>query len=124
MIVEGTGHKKNKTIRNYQVSHVFGKTKNIYSFTAPWNITFIPKVLDPFTGHEAKGDAITEFTGMFQNHVYKQFHEMIDEYNALMKKKVKEVKQWLEIYCFEGLDEKAVATTKLEILSEFGVVKL
>ena len=46
-IQELTGHKKNKTIQNYQVSHVFGRTKNVFCFTAPWNIIFIPKLIDP-----------------------------------------------------------------------------
>lgn len=39
-----TGLKKNKDIRNYQVSHIFGRTKNIFTFTAPWNIIFMPKI--------------------------------------------------------------------------------
>ena len=46
---------KHEMIRNYQVSHVFGRTKNVFAFTAPWNIVYMPKLLDPLTGHEAKG---------------------------------------------------------------------
>lgn len=41
---------KYKQLRNYQVSHIFGQTKNPFSFTAPWNIVYIPKIMDPFTG--------------------------------------------------------------------------
>ena len=56
---------KNKILlKNYQISHVFGRTKNPLAFCAPWNIVYIPKVMDPFTGHEAKGDYVTEFTNL------------------------------------------------------------
>ena len=44
-----TDKRKNKNIFNYQVSHVYGRTKNVFCFTAPWNIVFIPKIIDPFT---------------------------------------------------------------------------
>jgi len=55
IIRELTGYSKTKyskyeLIRNYQISHIFGRTKNIYAFTAPWNIVYMPKMLDPFTG--------------------------------------------------------------------------
>ena len=38
-----TGYKRNINLLNYQVSHIFGRTKNIFLFEAPWNIAFIPK---------------------------------------------------------------------------------
>ena len=43
LLERNTGYRKNKSIFNYQVSHVFGLTNNVYCFTAPWNIVFIPK---------------------------------------------------------------------------------
>ena len=36
-----TVNSKYELIRNYQISHIFGRTKNIYAFTAPWNIVYI-----------------------------------------------------------------------------------
>lgn len=45
---------------------MFGRTKNIYAFTAPWNIVYMPKILDPFTGHEAKGEMVDEYRMLFQ----------------------------------------------------------
>tara|TARA_R110002110_G_scaffold415748_1_gene654853 strand:- start:94698 stop:95375 length:678 start_codon:yes stop_codon:yes gene_type:complete len=72
-------------LRNYQVSHVFGRTKNVFAFTAPWNIVFIPKILDPFTGHEAKGDAVSEFIGMFQREVFERFAPQIQSFNETME---------------------------------------
>ena len=61
----------NKNLENYQISHVFGNTKNVYCFTAPWNLVFIPKIIDPLTGHEAKGDFVGEFQGLFKRFIFK-----------------------------------------------------
>lgn len=76
LIEKLTGYAKSnksklKRIRNFQVSHVFGRTKNPLAFTAPWNIVYLPKIFDPFTGHEAKGDEVIEFTKQFQKNVSK-----------------------------------------------------
>ncbi|MGS2723175.1 hypothetical protein ACVBEJ_05470 [Porticoccus sp. GXU_MW_L64] len=71
-------------LRNYQVSHVFGRTKNVFAFTAPWNIVYIPKILDPFTGHEAKGDAVSEFSAMFQREMANRFEPQIESFNQIM----------------------------------------
>lgn len=87
-----TGYKKNgkgeNSIVNYQVSHVFGRTKNPLAFTAPWNIVFIPKVFDPFTGHESKGDLTDEFTKRLKLMISKKYLKLIVEFNQIMKKKV------------------------------------
>jgi len=84
-----TGYSKTKStnhelIRNYQISHIFGRTKNIYAFTAPWNIVYMPKMLDPFTGHEAKGEMIEQYTLLFQKQAYQQFGKLIDEFNEIV----------------------------------------
>jgi len=89
IIRELTGYSKTKSskhelIRNYQISHIFGRTKNVYAFTAPWNIVYMPKMLDPFTGHEAKGDMIDEYTILFQKQGYKQFGKLIDDFNEII----------------------------------------
>lgn len=75
---------KHESIRNYQVSHIFGRTKNIFLFTAPWNIVYLPKMIDPFTGHEAKGDLINEYQTMFQQKSYKHFEMLIADYNQIV----------------------------------------
>ncbi|EPF28976.1 hypothetical protein DWB79_06175 [Treponema medium] len=95
LLEDNTGYKKNLTIFNYQVSHVFGQTKNVYCFTAPWNIVFIPKIIDPFTGHEAKGDYVDEFKNLFKNHIYKLYKELIDEYNEITNDYRIKVEKWL-----------------------------
>jgi hypothetical protein len=83
---KSSNHKssKHKPIRNYQVSHIFGRTKNIYLFTAPWNIVYLPKIIDPFTGHEAKGDLIDEYQTMFQQKSYVRFEALIEDYNQII----------------------------------------
>jgi len=44
----------------------------------------MPKILDPFTGHEAKGEMIDEYTELFQKQTYKQFGRQIDEFNEII----------------------------------------
>jgi hypothetical protein len=56
----------------------------VYAFTAPWNLVYIPKILDPFTGHEAKGKMISEFTVLFQRKGYEHFEGLIEEFNEII----------------------------------------
>lgn len=96
LLVKATGYRKNKTIFNYQVSHVFGLTKNVYCFTAPWNIVFIPKIIDPFTGHEAKGAYVNEFQSLFKKYIYEEYKELIDDYNCMIRKQYPAIKAFFE----------------------------
>ena len=89
MIRDVTGYSKtessaHKMIRNYQVSHIFARTKNVYAFTAPWNIVYLPIIIDPFTGHQANGEMVDEFKHMFRNSSYLKFKDLIDDYNHLI----------------------------------------
>ena len=89
LIRDLTGYSKTKSskhepIQNYQISHIFGRTKNVFAFTAPWNIAYMPKMLDPFTGHEAKGSMIDEYQKLFQEQGYKHFKHLIDDFNRVM----------------------------------------
>jgi hypothetical protein len=90
LLEEMTGYMKRpnkgfKKIQNYQISHVFGRTKNALAFTAPWNIVYLPKLLDPFTGHEAKGDDVVEFTKLFQKQCFDTFEGQILDFNEIMQ---------------------------------------
>lgn len=87
--------KKNKEIANYQVSHVFGRTKNVYCFTAPWNVVFIPKIVDPLTGHEAKGEFVKEFQKLFKEKIMRIYYDQILEYNAHMAKYSDRIADWV-----------------------------
>ncbi len=86
------GNDKHELIRNYQVSHIFGRTKNIFAFTASWNIVYLPKLIDPFTGHEAKGEFVDEYQQLFQQESYTRFKPLIEDYNQLMMDKVFQAK--------------------------------
>jgi hypothetical protein len=121
-----TGFKKNKDIRNYQVSHIFGRTKNIFTFTAPWNIVFMPKLLDPFTGHEAKGDMIDEYKKLFQRQSYEKFKPFIDEFNDIVTdvNLIKSIKNYFEDLYSSSEDIKIVKKFQKAVLEEFSPIEL
>jgi hypothetical protein len=72
-------------IQNYQVSHLFGRTKNPLLFTAAWNIAFIPKYIDPFTGHETQGEYNQAFKVLFKELITSRFIKYINEYNDFVE---------------------------------------
>ena len=79
-------NKAKRKISNYQVTHIFGRTKNPFLFTAPWNIVWKSKMLDPFTGHESKGKNTNDYKNAFLKKSKDLYHEYIDEYNNLVSK--------------------------------------
>ena len=79
-----TGLVRNRDIYNYQVSHIWGHTKNVLMFEAPWNICYTPKIIDPFTGHETKGDLPERFQMEFIKFCTKKYQKYIIEYNNLI----------------------------------------
>lgn len=76
---------KNPSICNYQVSHIFGKTKNVYMFESPWNVCFVPKIFDPLTGHEAYGKFPDDYKKQWVGQIAKKLKKYIDEYNTIVK---------------------------------------
>ena len=107
LIQKLTGKRKNKTIFNYQISHVFGNTKNVYCFCAPWNIVFVPKAIDPLTGHESKGVYVDEFQNAFRRMIYEKYSECIDEYNQEMADIYPKIKKWI-IQNLDGKDQNSL----------------
>lgn len=84
-----TGYFKNwkkANIRNYQVSHVFGKTKNPFLFTAPWNVVWKPKILGPFTWHESRWENTKLYRVAFEKKAIEIYSDFIQDYNSLAKK--------------------------------------
>lgn len=79
-----TGMKRNRDVLNYQVSHIWGHTKNVFMFEAPWNICYTPKLIDPFTGHETQGVWPDEYQKLFVSHAYRLYKPFIDEYNQIL----------------------------------------
>lgn len=80
-----TGLKRNSDIFNYQVSHIWGHTKNIFLFEAPWNICYTPKMMDPFTGHETQGIWPVEYQKLFLAKARELYRPYLDEYNQILK---------------------------------------
>ena len=75
-------------IMNYQISHLFGRTKNPLLFSCPWNIAYIPKYLDPFTGHETQGQYSEQFKQIIAPILTEKFNGYIEEYNIIIKTKI------------------------------------
>lgn len=76
------------TIQNFQVSHIFGCTKNPLLFTAPWNIIILPKIMDPFTGHEASGTLKEKFSESLRCWACQKYSDLIIDYNNIVQKLV------------------------------------
>lgn len=90
-----TGLRRGKDIINYQVSHVFGKTKNVWAFNAPFNIVYMPKIYDPYTGHESSQDWAKKFQSIFHQKIFDQFGEFIDEFNEIVIQKYPEIDEYI-----------------------------
>lgn len=84
MLQNLSGYRVNQNLYNFQIAHIFGRTKNPYSFTAPWNLAFIPKIIDPFTGHEAKGEYVQEYQKLFTDRAFDLFEDFIGEFNEIV----------------------------------------
>lgn len=84
VIEDLTGLKKSKDLRNYQLSSIFGRNKNILAFTAPWNIVYTPNILDPLLGADAQGELAKEYQRVFFEHCFKKFKPYIDEFNDMV----------------------------------------
>ncbi len=76
-----TGYKKAKDLKNYQLTSIFGRSRNVLAFCAPWNIVYIPSILDPLLSADAKSDLALEFKQRFLQHSYEKFKPYIDEFN-------------------------------------------
>jgi hypothetical protein len=115
-----------KQIQNYQVSHVFGKTKNPLLFTAPWNIVLLPKIMDPFTGHESKGDLTQRFTNELQSFISDKYKELIEDYNKFISDELlQKISSAIEeISLKENLPESKFSKFKKDALSEWERINL
>lgn len=82
IIKQLTGLRRGKDIINYQVSHIFQKTHNIFMFEAPWNIIYTPKLYDPFTGHESKGEWPDKFKELLRKSAGERYSEFIKDFNS------------------------------------------
>lgn len=117
-----TGYRRNANIFNYQVSHIFGMTKNPLLFEAPWNLALVPKLIDPLTGHETKGNWPVEYQHYFFEHIHKRYSEFIEDYNDIvlslkLEEKLDEFLAYIDVTKFESVDQ-----FKKNILKEFKMI--
>ena len=121
-IARMTGLKRNKDIYNYQVSHIWGRTKNIFLFEAPWNICLTPKIIDPFTGHETKGDLPDDFKEYFLEFAQKKYKKYIDDYNSIIESF--DINLLLNQYCeFNGIADEKFVKDAIEELKPIEYIK-
>lgn len=126
LILQMTGYKRNENLLNYQVSHIFGKTKNIFLFEAPWNIALVPKIIDPFTGHETKGDWPNEYQKKYRTYVWEIYADFINEYNHLIVKS--EIQEAIKIYIQELKSKegstRAIIQFEKDVMNELAPIPL
>lgn len=94
VIIKGTEKIKNKHIFNFKISHIWGKTKNPYCFMAPWNIAYTPILMDPFTGHESKGDLTEHITTELKKHAKSIYSNLIDDYNKIVNNEISKLEDY------------------------------
>ena len=120
-----TGLRRNNDVYNYQVSHIWGRTKNVFMFEAPWNICYTPKLIDPFTGHETKGVWPEEYQKMFVAYAYSRYKAFIDDYNQLVidndiHNKITQYLQTIK----PSISEREFAQFERDVYSEFAPIML
>ena len=120
-----TGLRRNNDVYNYQVSHIWGRTKNAFMFEAPWNICYTPKLIDPFTGHETKGAWPEEYQKMFVAYAYNRDKAFIDDYNQLLIDKDihNKIAQYLQTIK-PSISEREFAQFERDVYSEFAPIVL
>jgi len=125
MIQIWTGEQINITIQNYQIAHVFGRTKNPLTFVAPWNIVLIPKIVDPFTGHEARGDYVVEYSKLLKDFIYRKYGLQINAYNEYIEK-LWDTEKLAEIIIGlrDKYGEKELSQVERQLLYEFELIKM
>ena len=117
-----TGLTRNKDIYNYQVSHIWGRTKNLFLFEAPWNVCYMPKIIDPFTGHETKGDLPVDFQEYFIKKVQKKYRKYIDDYNSIIS--TYNINKLLSDYCSSnGINDSQFVNDAANELSIIPIIK-
>lgn len=126
LIENMTGYKRNKNLLNYQVSHIFGKTKNIYLFEAPWNIALVPKLIDPFTGHESKGIWPKEYQSRFLAFAREKYAQFIEDYNCLITDSiiVNRIQQYIRLLKNQEGETKEILQFERDSLNELCEIEL
>lgn len=111
---------------NYQISHIFDNTtKNPLMFESPWNIVYMPKILDPFSGHESKGDLTDLFKKTIKELTVSKFKIFIKDYNEILKKYSisSKINDFIELVK-EDLDSKKLKDLEKGLLENYLTIDL
>lgn len=103
-----------------------GRTKNIYLFTAPWNVLFVPRIIDPLTGHESKGRLQENFQKQFNDLIFSKYSGYIKDYNKIIigldiEQKLKDYENNLRT---KGIEVKRVKSFMKSARSEFAQITI
>ncbi len=71
-------------INNYQVYSIWSRSRNIFLYEAPWNVCYIPNMIDLLLCPESKGDLPEEFRKYFLKYVRKKYWKYINDYNRII----------------------------------------
>ena len=98
-----------------------GSNKKCFLFEAPWNICFTPKIIDPFTGHEAKGDLPPEFKEYFIRYAQKKYKKYINDYNSIIESY--DIDTSLREFCrINSIDDERFVSDALKELSTINFI--
>ena len=93
-------------LQNYQCAHIFGRTKNPILFTALFNLSLIPKLYDPLTGHETKGMLSEMFVEELSSKFRSVYKESIEKYEEFRSKEYGKIISAAENLPLEEFSEK------------------
>lgn len=113
---------RKKDLLNYQVSHIFGMTRNALLFEAPWNIALVPKIIDPLTGHESNGNWAKEYQKQYFDIIFKKYSKYIEEYNQIIEDFKCQDK--IEEFVYEEVPKITIDEINKKYLSENKKMKL
>lgn len=122
-----SGYKKSKDLKNYQLYSPFGKGRNALAFCAPWNLVYIPKILDPLLNEDASGKLALEFKQYFLEYAYTKVKSYVDEYNKIVSNDHfrRSLNDYFRIM-YENTYQDKIAVRKFEemIEEEFDIIKI
>ena len=89
-------------------------------------MVYLPKIIDPFTGHEAKGDMVDEYQATFQQRSYARFEPLIEDYNKLITQPelIDRIAAYLEQISSEITDEKIALKFKKSVADELSPITI
>ena len=91
-------------------------------FEAAWNYCYTPKVMDPFTGHEAKGQLAVEYQAALRKYAFSLYGDSIREYNELLTEYHMAERIDAFLNCTDQYDDKTKNIFRKSAMEEFVVI--